>query len=149
MKAWIAERPAVSFYLLTLALSWGYWVTLLAQGRRVVPCSVVTHVPGLGPGWFSKLMLVLVHRQQLLEQWIERLSAFLGLPAKAIGRIGGGWRRPSGQIDVAVIQSLVSKGVVNDCVAGYGQLIEGAGGGPAVRASGSSTAHRLPVARRR
>ncbi len=67
--------------------------------------------------------LVLVHRQQLLEQWIERLSAFLGLPAKAIGRIGGGRRRPSGQIDVAVIQSLVSKGVVNDCVADYGQLI--------------------------
>lgn len=67
--------------------------------------------------------LVLVHRQQLLEQWIERLSAFLGLPVKAIGRIGGGRRRPSGQIDVAVIQSLVSKGVVNDCVADYGQLI--------------------------
>ena len=67
--------------------------------------------------------LVLVHRQQLLEQWIERLSTFLGLPAKAIGRIGGGRRRPSGQIDVALIQSLVSKAVVNDCVAGYGQLI--------------------------
>ena len=70
--------------------------------------------------------LVLVHRQQLLEQWIERLSAFLGLPVKAIGRIGGGRRRPNGQIDVALIQSLVSKGVVNDCVgaaSGYGQLI--------------------------
>ncbi|MGK2899553.1 MAG: TOTE conflict system archaeo-eukaryotic primase domain-containing protein [Burkholderiaceae bacterium] len=67
--------------------------------------------------------LVLVHRQQLLEQWIERLSTFLGLPTKVIGRIGGGRRRPSGQIDVALIQSLISKGVVNDCVAGYGQLI--------------------------
>ena len=31
--------------------------------------------------------LVLVHRQQLLEQWVERLSTFLGLPAK--GRSGG------------------------------------------------------------
>ena len=26
--------------------------------------------------------LVLVHRRQLLEQWVERLSAFLGLPSK-------------------------------------------------------------------
>ena len=26
--------------------------------------------------------LVLVHRRQLLEQWVERLSAFLELPAK-------------------------------------------------------------------
>ena len=67
--------------------------------------------------------LVLVHRQQLLDQWIERLSTFLGLPAKAIGRIGGGRRRPNGQIDVAVIQSLVRKGVVNDCIAAYGQMI--------------------------
>ena len=67
--------------------------------------------------------LVLVHRQQLLDQWIERLSAFLGLPANAIGRIGGGRRRPNGQVDVALIQSLVNKGVVADQVANYGQLI--------------------------
>ena len=37
--------------------------------------------------------LVLVHRRQLLDQWIERLSTFLGLPAKSIGRIGGGRRQ--------------------------------------------------------
>ena len=67
--------------------------------------------------------LVLVHRRQLLEQWIERLSAFLGLPPKAIGRIGGGRRKPTGLIDVAVIQSLVRKSVVKDCVAEYGHLI--------------------------
>ena len=67
--------------------------------------------------------LVLVHRRQLLEQWVERLSAFLGLPAKDIGRIGGGRRKPTGLLDVAVIQSLVHKGVVRDCVAQYGYLI--------------------------
>ena len=67
--------------------------------------------------------LVLVHRRQLLDQWIERLSAFLGMPAKAIGRIGGGRRRPTGLLDVAVIQSLAKKGVVDDCVADYGHLI--------------------------
>ena len=67
--------------------------------------------------------LVLVHRRQLLDQWIERLSAFLGLPRKSIGRIGGGRNRPSGLLDVAVIQSLVKKGVVDDRVAGYGHLI--------------------------
>ena len=67
--------------------------------------------------------LVLVHRRQLLEQWVERLSAFLGLPPKAIGRIGGGRRKPTGSLDVAVIQSLVRKGVVKDCVAEYGHLI--------------------------
>ncbi len=67
--------------------------------------------------------LVLVHRRQLLDQWIARLSEFLGIPSKSIGRIGGGRRRPTGLLDVAVIQSLVRKGVVDDCVADYGHLI--------------------------
>jgi hypothetical protein len=34
--------------------------------------------------------LILVHRQQLLDQWQERLAMFLGLPPKSIGHIGGG-----------------------------------------------------------
>ncbi len=67
--------------------------------------------------------LVLVHRRQLLEQWVERLSAFLGLPTKTIGRIGGGRKKPTGSLDVAVIQSLVRKGVVADCVGDYGHVI--------------------------
>lgn len=67
--------------------------------------------------------LVLVHRRQLLDQWIERLGLFLGLSSEAIGRIGGGRRRPTGLVDVAVIQSLVRKGVIDDSVANYGQLI--------------------------
>ncbi len=67
--------------------------------------------------------LVLVHRRQLLDQWIERLSVFLGIPRKSIGRIGGGRTRPTGLLDVAVIQSLARKGVVDDRVTGYGHLI--------------------------
>jgi len=67
--------------------------------------------------------LVLVHRQQLLEQWVERLASFLGLPARAIGRIGGGRNRPNGTLDVALIQSLVRKGVVDDRVGEYGHLV--------------------------
>jgi superfamily II DNA or RNA helicase len=67
--------------------------------------------------------LVLVHRRQLLDQWIERLSTFLDVPAKSIGRIGGGRNRPTGQIDVGIIQSLVRKGVVDDRVAAYGHVI--------------------------
>ena len=43
--------------------------------------------------------LVLVHRRQLLEQWVDRLSAFLDLPAAKIGRIGGGRRKPTGVLD--------------------------------------------------
>jgi superfamily II DNA or RNA helicase len=67
--------------------------------------------------------LVLVHRRQLLDQWVERLSTFLDIPAKSIGRFGGGRSRPTGRIDVGIIQSLVRKSVVNDLVADYGHVI--------------------------
>ncbi|GAG20804.1 unnamed protein product, partial [marine sediment metagenome] len=67
--------------------------------------------------------LVLVHRRQLLDQWVDRLSEFLGIAPKQIGRLGGGRRKLTGRIDVAIIQSLVRKGVVKDCVAEYGHLI--------------------------
>jgi superfamily II DNA or RNA helicase len=67
--------------------------------------------------------LVLVHRQQLLDQWHERLAMFLGLPAKSVGQIGGGKSDRTGSIDVAVIQSLHRKDEVKDFVAEYGQVI--------------------------
>jgi len=45
------------------------------------------------------------------------------MPARAIGRIGGGRKTPTGLLDVAVIQSLVRTGVVDDLVGNYGHLI--------------------------
>lgn len=50
--------------------------------------------------------VVLVHRQQLLDQWRERLAMFLNLPVDRIGQVGGGKTKRTGVIDVAVIQSL-------------------------------------------
>lgn len=67
--------------------------------------------------------LVLVHRRQLLDQWVERLRAFLDLPAKSIGCIGGGRKRFTGTLDVALIQSLVRKGIVDDRISGYGHIV--------------------------
>ncbi len=40
-----------------------------------------------------------------------------------IGMIGGGKRKPTGGIDVALVQSLVRKNIVDNIVAAYGQLI--------------------------
>ncbi|MSR65085.1 MAG: restriction endonuclease subunit R [Verrucomicrobiae bacterium] len=67
--------------------------------------------------------LILVHRRQLLDQWRERLAVFLDLPLKSIGQFGGGKKHLTGDIDVAIIQSLNRKGMVNDLVAEYGQVI--------------------------
>jgi superfamily II DNA or RNA helicase/very-short-patch-repair endonuclease len=67
--------------------------------------------------------LVLVHRQQLLEQWVERLASFLGVSAKSIGQLSGGRKKLTGGLDVALMQSLVRKGVVQDCLGNYGHVV--------------------------
>ncbi|MEB3307365.1 MAG: DEAD/DEAH box helicase family protein, partial [Cyanobacteriota bacterium] len=67
--------------------------------------------------------LVLVHRAELLRQWQERLQTFLDAAPEAIGRIGGGKAKPSGRLDIALIQSLVRQGEVNPLVQNYGQVI--------------------------
>lgn len=50
--------------------------------------------------------LVLVNRRQLIDQWVQRIVQFLGVPEREVGRIGGGRHRGGGRIDVATIQSL-------------------------------------------
>jgi superfamily II DNA or RNA helicase len=58
-----------------------------------------------------------------MDQWVESLQSFLGLGIKEIGQIGGGKHKATGSVDVAMIQSLVDKGTVDDLVGNYGQII--------------------------
>jgi len=50
--------------------------------------------------------LILVHRKQLADQWMERIESFLGIPKKDIGRIGQGRNKTGKHITVAMIQSI-------------------------------------------
>lgn len=67
--------------------------------------------------------LVLVHRTELLKQWQARLQSFLGIGKGMIGTIGGGKAKPTGKIDIAVMQSLSRQGEVNPLVESYGHVI--------------------------
>jgi hypothetical protein len=86
-----------------------------AFGKTAIAAAAIAHR--------GRSTLILVHRRELLAQWVERLKTFLSLDASQIGTIGGGRRKPTGHIDVALVQSLVRKGEVSDLVAGYGHLI--------------------------
>jgi len=67
--------------------------------------------------------LILVQRTDLLAQWRERLQSFLDLEKGTLGTIGGGRAKPSGKIDIALMQSLSHKGEVKPLVEAYGQVI--------------------------
>ncbi|RJQ53554.1 MAG: DEAD/DEAH box helicase, partial [Desulfobacteraceae bacterium] len=50
--------------------------------------------------------LIVVHTKELLNQWVERIGVFLGIPANEIGIIGNGKKSIGGRITVALVQSL-------------------------------------------
>lgn len=73
--------------------------------------------------WRGVNTLVLVHRTELLKQWQERMQAFLGVGKGIVGTIGGGKAKPSGIIDIAVMQSLSRQGEISELVKNYGHVI--------------------------
>lgn len=64
-----------------------------------------------------------MHRTELLKQWQERLQAFLGVGKGVIGTMGAGKSRPTGKLDIAVMQSISRQGEVSQLVENYGQVI--------------------------
>jgi superfamily II DNA or RNA helicase len=93
----------------------GVLAATTAFGKTVVAAALIARR--------ARNTLVLVHRRELLTQWVERLKSFLNIDPKHIGIVGGGRRKPTGVIDVALIQSLVRNGEASDLVANYGHLV--------------------------
>jgi superfamily II DNA or RNA helicase len=93
----------------------GVLAATTAFGKTVVACRLIAQR--------KTNTLVLVHRQQLLEQWIARMRVFLDLTAHHVGMIRGRRKKPTGIVDVATIQSLVRKREVSDLVEEYGHLV--------------------------
>jgi superfamily II DNA or RNA helicase len=67
--------------------------------------------------------LVLVHRTQLLDQWIAQLALFLDLDLEFIGQLGGGKNRLSGVLDVAMVQSVIRHKNRSEMLAQYGHIL--------------------------
>lgn len=53
-------------------------------------------------------VLIIVHRTQLFDQWIERIQSFLGIAEAHIGKIAQGKRTIGTHITVAMIQTLAA-----------------------------------------
>jgi Type III restriction enzyme, res subunit len=66
---------------------------------------------------------VLVHRKPRIDQWAVRLSEFTDISPKAIGRLGGGRRRTTKQIDIAMVQSPARTDRSTDFLRGYGHVL--------------------------
>jgi superfamily II DNA or RNA helicase len=51
--------------------------------------------------------LILVHKKQIYDQWLQRIENFLGISKKDIGQVCGSKKKFSNTITVAMVQSLI------------------------------------------
>ncbi len=67
--------------------------------------------------------LIIVHRKQLFDQWVERIQSFLGIPKFRIGKIEGGRCDIGNEITVAMIQSLQSDSLPEKIYHSFGTIL--------------------------
>lgn len=102
-------------YSTILQYRYGILAATTAFGKTVIAAKIIAKR--------QTNTLILVHRQQLLEQWKERLSSLFDISSDFIGTLGGGRKKLSGSIDIAMLQSLFKQGIVSDDILKYGQII--------------------------
>ncbi|MDR2865029.1 MAG: DEAD/DEAH box helicase [Spirochaetaceae bacterium] len=67
--------------------------------------------------------LILVHRKQLMDQWVERIQQFLNISKTETGCFSGVKKKRTGIIDIAVMQSISKKENIAEWIKDYGQII--------------------------
>jgi superfamily II DNA or RNA helicase len=106
------QQPALA---ITDKKEMGVIVAPPGSGKTIIGLSIIAQK--------KQPSLIIVHRRQLLDQWIHRIQSFLGIPKYKIGKITKGRADIGEHITVAMIQSLGNAGVMNKIEKAFGNII--------------------------
>jgi superfamily II DNA or RNA helicase len=67
--------------------------------------------------------LIVVHRKQLFDQWIDRIESFLGIPERDIGKYSGSHKNEGKKISVGMIQTLKQSEICDKIGDSFGMII--------------------------
>lgn len=84
-------------------------------GKTVVSAKIISEL--------KTNTLIIVNRNNLLNQWKEKLSYFLDIDKKEIGQCGASKENLNGKLDIASYQSLINKDNISKLISGYGLVI--------------------------
>jgi superfamily II DNA or RNA helicase len=93
----------------------GIMVAPPGSGKTIIGLGIIAHK--------NQPALIIVHRKQLFDQWVERIQSFLGIAEPFIGKIASGSQKIGTHITVAMIQSLATIDSGNDVFNSFGLII--------------------------
>lgn len=99
----------------TTKIEMGVIVAPPGSGKTVIGLSIIAQK--------EQPALIIVHRKQLFDQWVERIQSFLGIAAPFVGKITQGQQKIGTHITVAMIQSFAGINASNDIFKSFGTII--------------------------
>lgn len=100
---------------LAMAVEQGVIVAPPGSGKTVMGLELITR--------HGQPALILTHRKQIMDQWIERTQTFLGIAKAHIGRIDGAKKSIGDKVTVAMMQSLARQEDLSDLRGKFGLVI--------------------------
>lgn len=100
---------------LAMAVEQGVVIAPPGSGKTIMGLELIAH--------HAQPALILTHRKQIMDQWIERTQTFLGIAKAHIGRIDGVKKSIGDKVTVAMMQSLARRKDLSDLRGKFGLVI--------------------------